>query len=121
MSDTLTKVDNALILAQGKTTLDADTSGFQGFDVNFDDSTITLFRVIGFAIFLIWGIYAAWKFSLPENRGGKIMDRIGGVGPLVMAALAVTCLVDMNKTVDVLNIILKGARAAVNAVTSGFN
>lgn len=116
----MSRFADAIIIAQGKTTLDADTSGFQGFDVNFDDNTITMFRVAGFCIALIWGIYAAFQFSKPENKGGKMIDRIGGWGPLVGAFLAMTCLIDINKTVDILNIILKLARAGINAITSGF-
>lgn len=120
MSDQLSRLDNAIILAQ-KTTLDADTSGFQGFDVNFDDTTLNLFRVIGFCIVLIWGIYALFQFSKPENKGGKLMDRIGGILPAVVAFVAATCMIDMNKTIDILNLLLKGARAVVNMFTSGFN
>lgn len=110
-----------VLLASSRQTLEADTSGFQGFDVNFDDNTLNMFRVIGFCIALIWGLYALFQFSKPENKGGGIMQRIGGIAPMVVAFVAIVCMVDMNKTIDVLNLLIKGARAIVNMFTSGMD
>lgn len=96
------------ILAEGGAdgTLNLDQDQTASVNVVFGQGIVDFFNKFGIFCAVVWVAYAIFKFCMPSNRGASGLQRIGGLSPLLIAVTIFFVCLDINRTVDVINLAL---------------
>lgn len=104
VSDSMQTADQ-YIMAQDVTIDTTQTSDVGTFDIVFSEQWLQIGKIIAGIALFVWIIYAAWNFLNPKNQG-KGLQRVGGIWPMVLAAIFAMMFWDLNNTVDAANALL---------------
>lgn len=91
--------------------------GKQFFSLTIPESWQRVSRVISVIAMIIWVIVAAWNFFNVKNQG-RGLQRIGGIWPLIAAALVAGIFWDLQNVVRIANFLIALGASGIGMFTN---